>query len=229
MKTEFQSGPFLFVPGRAAILNGHASQRCTLAYGAQTLNERWIPDPSTQDEIRELFTDDVADFAAAARTNYAPEIVHLVDFESGESVASFPTTGVHDMTPGLIDDRSKYWLRTADRMRSRDVTLSGFAALAAKYRAPENAWIASLLPDDVLIDDSESWRAPTNWEIRHIVGEGSFTGVSGARAAALVGVTPSNFRKYTASDSAKNRQSISFAMWHLLLHRLGVQSIEIAE
>ncbi|MBH2008100.1 MAG: hypothetical protein I8H71_00465 [Xanthomonadaceae bacterium] len=61
--------------------------------------------------------------------------------------------------------------------------------------------------------------------MRYIVGEGSFTRVSGAKAAALVGVTPQNFRKYTAGDSAKNRQSISFSMWHLLLAKLQIKAV----
>ena len=30
--------------------------------------------------------------------------------------------------------------------------------------------------------------------------------------------------EYTAADGAASRQRMSFAMWHLLLHRLGVQS-----
>lgn len=91
------------------------------------------------------------------------------------------------------------------------------------HYAPFRSWIADLLPDDVLTTDPEEWRAPTAWEIRHIVGEGAFTSMPGATVAALVGVTPQNFRKYTAQDSAASRQNISFAMWHLLLHKLGVQ------
>jgi hypothetical protein len=91
--------------------------------------------------------------------------------------------------------------------------------------APANAWIAELFPNEVLDIDPDAWRAPTAWELRHVVGEGSFTRVSGAKAAALVGVSPQNFRKYTAGDSAKNRQSISFAMWHLLLARLQVKAV----
>ena len=41
----------------------------------------------------------------------------------------------------------------------------------------------------------------------------------------MVGVTPQNFRKYTARDGASTRQGMSFAMWHLLLHKLGVQRV----
>lgn len=76
-----------------------------------------------------------------------------------------------------------------------------------------------------MAQDAGEWRAPTSWELRHVVGEGSFTGVTGAQAAALVGVTPQNFRKYTARDGASTRQGMSYAMWHLLLHKLGVQSL----
>ena len=77
----------------------------------------------------------------------------------------------------------------------------------------------------MLARELADWRAPTSWELRHVVGEGSFTGWTGAQAAAMVGVTPQNFRKYTARDGASTRQGMSFAMWHLLLHKLGVQRV----
>ena len=102
------------------------------------------------------------------------------------------------------------------------VTLHKWAQLTQHHRALENGWIANLLPDVVITNNPDDWRAPTSFEVRHVVGEGSFTGLSGAKAASLVGMTPANFRKYTAQDSAKNRQNISFAAWHLLLIRTGV-------
>jgi len=88
------------------------------------------------------------------------------------------------------------------------------------------AWVQALLPGDVLTEDKAHWRAPTAWEIRHVVGEGSFSGITVAKAAELVGVLPPGFRKYLAADGTKNRQSISYyAAWHLLLHKLGVKRI----
>ena len=105
------------------------------------------------------------------------------------------------------------------------VLLSEWTALAAQYTAPRLSWIAGLLPDDVLTTSSEQWRAPTDLEIRCVVGEHSFTGITGAAAADLCGVTPQNFRKYTAADGSASRQNISFAMWHLLLHRLAIQNL----
>lgn len=79
------------------------------------------------------------------------------------------------------------------------------------------------LPAEVLTEDPWYWRAPTAAEIRVVIGKGSETGIPGAQAAHLVGVLPQNFRKYTASDDAASRQKMSFAMWHLLLHRAGVK------
>ena len=61
-----------------------------------------------------------------------------------------------------------------------------------------------------------------------VVGVGSFIGISGAKAADLVGVNASSFRKYTAQEGAKSRQSMSYAMWHLLLHKLGVQTLGVS-
>lgn len=80
-----------------------------------------------------------------------------------------------------------------------------------------------------MTDDPEQWRAPTAAEIRIVVGKGSETGLTGAQAARIVGVLPQNVRKYTATDDASLRQKMSFAMWHLLLHRVGVTLATIAD
>jgi hypothetical protein len=88
-----------------------------------------------------------------------------------------------------------------------------------------NAWIAELLPPDVLNTDPAAWRVPTAAEIRVVVGVDSKTGITGNEAAHLVGVPGTTFRKYTASNYADHRHKISFSMWHLLLHRLGVTEI----
>lgn len=220
---QFTSGPFLFAPRGAKNINGQLSTQWNLEYGQQDLAMHHVPAAATQDQVREAFADDIASFVSTARERGTSERVLLIDQETDAAVASFRTLGIPDMTPGLIDDRSRYWIRSADRLRSRPVTLTDFAALAATHTAPKNAWMAETLPDAVLSQSADDWRAPTSWELRHLVGEGSFTRISGAKAAALVGVSPQNFRKYTASDDAKNRQSISFAMWHLLLYKLGVQ------
>ncbi len=152
----------------------------------------------------------------------------------GEFLALAPIAG---LARGLIDDRYATW--AVSELGVTPMAADEFARLQAAHAAISDAltsprstvgpsmpsaWIASLLPDEVLAQDPGEWRAPTSWELRHVVGEGSFTGVTGAQAAALVGVTPQNFRKYTARDGASTRQGMSYAMWHLLLHRLGVQA-----
>lgn len=91
---------------------------------------------------------------------------------------------------------------------------------------PSSAYIADLLPPEVLTDDPSAWRPPTAAEIRIVIGKDSETGLSGADAARLVGVFPQSFRKYTAVDGAS---AMSFAVWHLLLHRIGVKFATVAE
>lgn len=223
---EHSSGPFTFTPVRAVKMGGVRSTLWEMHYGGLWLGALTLLDSATPDAVCDAFGVLRGKFVIAAREEHAADRVDLIDFESGDAVAFFMTHGVPDMTPGLIDDRSRYWLRSADRRRSRPVTLSEFAAIAAAHQAPALSWVAGLLPDDVLSENPEDWRPPTSWELRHIVGEGSFTGLSGAKAAALVGVTPQNFRKYTAGDGAKTRQHMSFAMWHLLLHRLKVKALQ---
>lgn len=90
----------------------------------------------------------------------------------------------------------------------------------------EFGWIRALLPAAVLTQDAQAWLPPDSFQLAHVVGIGSFTGVLGEKAAQLVGVSAQNFRKYTASATAKNRQTISFAVWHLLLQRLHVQGLD---
>lgn len=220
---SFAFGPFTFTPGRALRVAGTASRYWAMHYGATELAEQALPDPVTRSDIIEAFSSPRQDFERAARDENAPDRIDLIDVETGDPAAHFYSDAMCGMTPGLIDDSSRYWLRSADRLRSRPVTLSEFAQVAAENSAPALSWITGLLPDAVMTAAPDEWRSPTSWEIRHIVGEGSFTRVSGAGAAALVGVTPQNFRKYTARDGASTRQGMSFAMWHLLLHKLGVQ------
>ena len=88
-----------------------------------------------------------------------------------------------------------------------------------------NAWIADLLPPDVLTTDAAAWRAPLGSEIRVLIGRDSMTGMAGAAAAKLIGVTPQTWRKYTAGEAAKVRHLIPFASWQLLLHCTGVQLV----
>lgn len=148
-------------------------------------------------------------------------LIELVNSE-GERLGSFFSTHpvLPGMTQGLVDDCSPLYLRSADRLRSMPVSLKDYLHVVQKYQAPARAWVAKLLPKDILQENPNLWRTPTSWEIRHIVGEGSFTGISGAKAASLIGISPTSFRKYTAADDAKSRQRISFAAWHLLLQRL---------
>lgn len=221
----FSSGPFAFESAaRGLKINGEHCYQWTLHYGQRELAMDTLPDSFTQDDIREAFGDDIGSFVRKAQAEHAPDVLELIEEATGEALARIAVTTLPDRFSGCIpDDRFPYWLLTAEKpRRGMPVTLQEFAGLARSLAAPVNSWIAGLLPDDVLTDDPAEWRAPTSWEIRHVVGEGSLTGISGAKAAALVGVTPQGFRKYTAADRAKTRQSISFAMWHLLLHKLGV-------
>lgn len=218
----FSHGPFTFSPGRAIRVAGVASRRWTMSYGVETVAEATIPATATQGDVIEAFGDERGMFVRRVRDKHWPARISLIDFETDADVGHFFSESMCGMTAGIIDDRSRYWLRSEDRIYSRSVTLSEFAQIAAAESATPVSWIAGLLPDDVLAADPDDWRAPTWFELRHVIGEGSFTGITGAAAAALVGVSAQNFRKYTARDGASTRQNMSFALWHLLLHKLGV-------
>lgn len=228
MKTSFSYGPFTINPTEDLYINGCAMTRANIEYENVTVGFITFASNSTCRALvqSELFQDIIHQFTRSYKT---PEthIHELVVSTTGNAIASFNSTDyvLDGMTSTLINDDSRYWMRTGDGLHSVAVTLNGYAVLYAKYATamrPKHAWIRGLLPAEVLTQMASEWRAPTEWELRHVVGEESFTGVTGNVAAAMVGISETNFRKYTASSTAKNRQQMSFATWHLLLAKLGV-------
>lgn len=246
---DFSFGPFFFEPGSAIRLSGELCRHWEMRYGSDFIASQVMPEASAQADIVEAFSGDRTAFIGdllphehvEVRERIEVALVRSTDSTGvhGERLASFTTsTPIPGMTAGMIDDRFETWAvdghggsvpmgrdefdRLADAHAALNEALDQCEQLS-KEEKPPYAWITGLLPGGILIDDMDEWRAPSSWEIRHVVGEGSFTGVTGAAAARLVGVTPQNFRKYTARDGAKTRQNMSFAMWHLLLHKLGVQ------
>ncbi|BAP43943.1 putative uncharacterized protein [Pseudomonas sp. StFLB209] len=226
----FASGPFSFYPEKGPKIAGKPHTRWHVEFDETFLAEKTAPtsSTSTKPDVLELFADELAAFKRDLQLQHEPEVVEVIDFETDEVLACLQVVGDVGLTAGLIDDRSDLWLRSKNRLRSKAVTLGGLLEISAKHKAPRNAWMVGVLPDEVTTTDPSAWRAPSRWEIRYVVGQGSFTGVSGAEAAALVGVTPQNFRKYMASEDTSSRQSISFAMWHLLLDRLDIQRVGVA-
>lgn len=96
----------------------------------------------------------------------------------------------------------------------------------AAHSADSPAWIGALLPAQVMTQIAADWRPPTPWEMRHVAGSGSFSRMSMQRGADLVGVNKQSFKRYTTDGP--NAFRISFAAWHLLLHRLGIQALPVA-
>lgn len=224
---DFDFGPFSFDAGGLKTINEQSLRAWTLTYGAEQLAMHHIDAAAPRSKVIDAFRSNMTDQVGCFKRTGAPDPV-LLRSAAGDTLASFLTAGgaVDGMTPGIPDDSSAFWLVTAAHpVRSMRVTLSEFAELARRHAVAQNEWMQAALPDAVLTLDPAAWRSPTAWEIRHVVGEGSLTGISGAKAAELVGVSPQNFRKYTARDGAATRQSMSFAMWHLLLQRLGVRRI----
>lgn len=223
LKQDFTIGPFTIAPIGAV---GPHRQRFSVSYDHR-YNAEIVTDAKTQRDVAEAAEDAISQLRKELKADKeTSSLIRLTDGHGNTLSKFYAYCALPDMTPGLVDDRFDYWLKDGSGLYSQVVTLGEFANLKCQYQLPDYAWIADLLPGDVLTTSVDEWRAPSAWEIRHFVGEESFIGISGAKAAALVGVNPSSFRKYTAQDGAKTRQNISFAMWHLLLHRLGVQNLE---
>ena len=251
---EFQHGPFAFEPtGKPVTLNGTASQRWVMSYACKQLHESVLPVDATRAQIIDAFDECRAQFVRdrnPARSGHPSPLAHGYMVRLYESAAATGVKGreidsflclapIEGMASTIIDDREPTWLiddkygfctpmgmREFARLKEAHeaIAMALTSTVPAAIRPAALAWLAGVLPEDVMTTDPQEWRSPTAWEIRHVVGEGSFSGLSGAKAAALVGVTPQNFRKYTAADGASTRQRMSFAMWHLLLLRIGVVS-----
>lgn len=214
LKENFMVGPFEVRP--------KSSERVDIGYGDQRLARNISISGATRREVEDSLQDCLARLCAKLRNRAPRYTINLV--RDGERLASFVCADsiVSGMTAGLTDDRAEFWLQSVDRLFSMPVSIDEYASIRARNAITALGWVADLLPAEVMTDDPEQWRAPSSWEIRHVVGEGSFSGVSGAKAAALVGMTPQNFRKYTAADGASTRQTISYGAWHLLLKKLRV-------
>lgn len=225
LKETFTIGPFTIRPAGRMQVAGKTQQLFDIAYGPQPLRERVPVNPGTQKQVADQLDESISNITTELRAEH--ECSHRIDLVDGQGkrLASFKAESsvIGDMSAGLVDDRFHYWLRSANKLQSQPVTLDEYSRLRTQYERPARAWIADLFDDEVLTSNADDWRAPSAWELRHIVGVGSLTGISGAKAADLVGVNASSFRKYTAREEAKNRQAMSFAMWHLLLHRLEIQ------
>lgn len=221
---EFQIGPFDYAPGKVRNLNGATQKEWALAYGDKTVASAWVAGERAQ--VVEALAAQRADFVAKLGAENAPDRLILRRWDDAAVLDVVQLETWPQELAGVIpDDSSEFWAEVTGTTRRMPVTLTEWAGIREQHGAPRLAWIAGLLPAEVLSRDPAQWRAPTSWELRHVVGEGSFTGISGAKAADLVGVTPQNFRKYTARDGASTRQGMSFAMWHLLLHKLEVQRV----
>ena len=213
MKTDFMVGPFEVRPKTADLFDIH--------YGPRVLRRGVYAPGVTRQAVIDGLGDVLAELRRDLEDRTALFCIELVT--SGGEVADHfysEDRALPGMGGNIPCDQSPLWAKAG--LMAMPITLHEWPGIVARHRAMAYGWIGNLLPDDVMTADPEAWRAPTAWEIRHVVGEGSLTGISGAKAAALVGISPANFRKYTSSDTAKNRQSMSFAAWHLLLLRLRV-------
>lgn len=247
-------GPFTLNIAERLNLSGAPHERWEISYSGERFAWHHLPAGAKHSVIAAEFADDIAawcadlhDEAPAADTQHTPHL-RLIDVATGEVLGSMPWAAeVPGLRNAIPDERCPTWLVTSShpqmamsmseeeffRLRPAMVALHTERLERADderrlmiENTPARSWITKLLPGAILTNNPDQWRAPTSWEVRHIVGEGSLTGISGAKAAELVGISPTNFRKYTASDDAKNRQNMGFAVWHTLLHSLDIQRMK---
>ena len=213
LKENFMVGPFEISPA------GHDTY--DIFYGVKPKTRGVYVPGKTRQAVAEALSDVLIDIKNKMRDATALHCIKLVT-PTGDKLDEMWGEGdaLNGLAGAIPDDRFPFWAKCG--LLAAPVTIAEWRGMAKRIAAPRRAWIANLLPSEILDANPDTWRAPTAWEIRHIVGEGSLTGMSGAKAAALIGISPANFRKYTASEGAANRQSISFAGWHLLLLRMEI-------
>ncbi|WP_199135243.1 hypothetical protein [Delftia sp. ASV31] len=231
----YRHGPFDFKSSFPSVSNGSPGRSWTMFYGDQQVSQRHIAGLEiTRGTLMDAFSDALTAFVKKAKHTHSPTRVDLMDVKAGSSIADFAcydTTQLGLEPLELVVPDTKWQLRCTRTGRVRNVhDIREYMEIVANHVPSEqearNGWIAGMLPRSVLTHDQWEWRAPTSWEIRHVASQGAlvdYINMSGPKAAELVGVTAQNFRKYTAHEGAESHQKISFAMWHLLLHRLGVQ------
>lgn len=213
LKDDFMVGPFEIRPAGQDTYN--------IWYGLKQKAQGVYAPGKTRQAVTESLSDILIDIKNKLRDATALHCIRLVT-PAGDELDEMWCEGdaLEGLTGAIPDERFAFWAKCG--LLAAPVTIAEWRSLAKRKAAPRRAWIANLLPSEILDANPETWRAPTAWEIRHLVGEGSLTGMSGAKAAALIGISPANFRKYTASEGAANRQSISYAGWHLLLLRMEI-------
>jgi len=252
--SDFQYGPFAFEASEKSLLSGVPSRRWTMVYGSDALADKILPESATRAQIVDAFDSARAAFVGEVQPASPPREDPLAHGYEARLVYSTDVTGmpgqvldrflvlapIPGIRRGLLSDNHETWLHVPEFDGILPMGAEEFARIKAAHEALKDAllqvpliakpaaplaWVQALLSDEVLTENSDEWQAPTTWQIRHVVGQGSFTGATGAQAAALVGVSPQNFRKYLAPQGAKQRQHIGYSMWHLLLHKLGVKPL----
>jgi hypothetical protein len=143
----------------------------------------------------------------------------------GQGMAGFWTDRQDLSIEGYLQgyEGLSYRLSQNGKVLATRITFDAFVDMAIAHRCPPYYYVRQLLSSEILTENADKWRHPTNFELRHIVGSSSLTGVTNEFAANLIGISANNFRKYIASEKAANKAKMSFASWHLLLVRLKIR------
>lgn len=92
------------------------------------------------------------------------------------------------------------------------------------YTINAKTWIVNLLSPACLASNSGKWKAPSYFDICHVVGTGSLTGLSVDRASALLGIPPERLTFYLLPDNDGRRSPMTYQMWNKLLVSTGIRA-----
>ena len=157
----FQIGPFDYTPGKSRTLNGVAQAEWALYYGDKLVGSAWVAGDRAQ--VVEALAVQRGDFVTRLRTDNARDCLILRRWDDAAPLDSMLLESWPDDLAGAVaNDSSEYWAEVQGSKRRMPVTLEQWARIRERHSAPHLAWIAGLLPADVLARESADWRAPTS-------------------------------------------------------------------
>ncbi|WP_321888016.1 hypothetical protein [Paraburkholderia bannensis] len=220
---DFQHGPFRYHSEDAGATDQSGKLQWSVSYAGTILERRALCSDFEREELIDTFKRTIDRFITHARGQFQPVTITLERWNTRNNpIARAPVLHVPAGLSIAVPNRhSEYWVRLAGTRRCAPMPPENFLAFVREATPAPHAWITQFLRADVLTCDAQAWRAPSAWEVLHVIGKGSWTATSTAQAASMLGLAARTVSNYVTSG--ERFQTIQFSAWHTLLHLLGIK------
>ncbi|WP_322052323.1 hypothetical protein [Paraburkholderia bannensis] len=220
---DFQHGPFRYQADDAGATGNRHRVQWSVSYAGMILEQRSVSADFEREDIVDIFKGTIERFITHARGQFQPVTITLERWNTrNQPIARVPVLHVPaGMNIAVPNRHSEYWVRLAGTHRCAPMSPENFLSFVREATPAPHAWITQFLRADLLTCDAQAWRAPTAWEVLHVIGKGSWTATSTAQAANMLGLAVRTVSNYVTSGD--RFQTIQFSAWHTLLHLLGVK------